>query len=66
MGYPASPFPINVSVSELMKDLGFLVGFRGEQGAMMLEHPDRIKGGVLAVQRFENYGTMTWMYWPPN
>ena len=37
---PSSVFPINVSVPELMKDLGFLVGFRGEQGAMMLEHPE--------------------------
>lgn len=37
---PSSVFPVNVNVPELMKDLGFLVGFRGEQGAMMLEHPE--------------------------
>jgi hypothetical protein len=30
----------NVDVPTLLKDLGFIVGFRGEQGAMMLEHPE--------------------------
>ena len=30
----------NVDVPSLLKDLGFIVGFRGEQGAMMLEHPE--------------------------
>jgi len=29
-----------VDVPALLKDLGFIVGFRGEQGAMMLEHPE--------------------------
>lgn len=37
---PSVVFPENVNVPDLMKDLGFLVGFRGEQGAMMLEHPE--------------------------
>ena len=27
-------------IPALLKDLGFVVGFRGEQGAMMLEHPE--------------------------
>ena len=30
----------SVDVPSLLKDLGFIVGFRGEQGAMMLEHPE--------------------------
>ena len=29
-----------VDVPTLLKDLGFIVGFRGDQGAMMLEHPE--------------------------
>jgi hypothetical protein len=29
-----------VDVPALLKDLGFIVGFRGDQGAMMLEHPE--------------------------
>jgi len=37
---PSAVFLQNVNVPDLMKDLGFLVGFRGEQGAMMLEHPE--------------------------
>ena len=35
----ARPGP-TVDVPALLKDLGFIVGFRGEQGAMMLEHPE--------------------------
>ena len=30
----------SVDVPSLLKDLGFIVGFRGELGAMMLEHPE--------------------------
>lgn len=29
-----------VDLPELLKDLGFIPGFRGEQGAMMLQHPE--------------------------
>lgn len=36
----AAGFDRTVSVPELLKDLGFIVGFRGEQGAMILEHPE--------------------------
>lgn len=33
-------FKGRTDVPELLKDLGFIVGLRGEQGAMMLEHPE--------------------------
>lgn len=29
-----------VDVPELLKELGFIIGFRGTQGVMMLEHPE--------------------------
>lgn len=29
-----------VDVPDLLKDLGFIIGFRGTQGVMMLEHPE--------------------------
>ncbi len=31
-----------VDIEELLKDLGFVLGFKGEQGVMKLEHPDLI------------------------
>ena len=33
-------FPTRVSVPDLLKDLGFITGFRGEKGCMVLEHPE--------------------------
>ena len=36
----AAAFKGNTDLPELLKDLGFIAGFRGEQGAMMLEHPE--------------------------
>lgn len=36
----ASAFKGKTDVPELLKDLGFITGFRGEHGAMMLEHPE--------------------------
>ncbi len=37
-----SSFHTKVDVSELLKDLGFVVGFTGSQGYMRLEHPELI------------------------
>lgn len=30
----------SVDIPDLLKDLGFIIGFRGTQGVMMLEHPE--------------------------
>jgi hypothetical protein len=37
---PSAVFEGKTDVPELLKDLGFITGFRGEQGAMLLEHPE--------------------------
>jgi hypothetical protein len=37
---PSAVFKGRHNVPDLLKDLGFIIGFRGEQGAMMLEHPE--------------------------
>jgi hypothetical protein len=37
---PSAVFEGKTDVPELLKDLGFIMGFRGEQGAMLLEHPE--------------------------
>jgi len=31
---------VNVNIPELLKDLGFIVGYRGSKGYIKLEHPD--------------------------
>lgn len=33
---------VNVNIPELLKDLGFIIGFRGEKGYIQLEHPQLI------------------------
>jgi hypothetical protein len=33
---------VNVDVPGLLKDLGFVIGYRGTQGYMKLEHPDLV------------------------
>lgn len=38
---PAS-FRSKVDLAELLKDLGFILGFKGEHGVMKLEHPDLV------------------------
>ena len=35
-----SSFTSTIDLSELLKDLGFVVGFKGEHGVMRLEHPE--------------------------
>ena len=55
---PSSVFPMSVNVPELMKDLGFLVGFRGEQGAMMLEHPELMVEFLVPERGRGGHGTI--------
>ena len=37
---PPITFHRRVNLPDLFKDLGFIVGFRGEKGYMFLEHPE--------------------------
>jgi len=37
-----SSFRAKIDLEQLLKDLGFILGFKGEQGVMKLEHPDLI------------------------
>lgn len=40
------PYPnkirVNVDIHELLKDLGFVIGYKGSKGYMKLEHPDLV------------------------
>jgi hypothetical protein len=37
---PSTVFKAKTDIPELLKDLGFILGFRGEHGVMILEHPE--------------------------
>ena len=41
----------NVDISEILQDLGFIVGFRGDAGYTVLEHPDLMIEFLVAEKR---------------
>ena len=54
---------VNVNIPELLKDLGFIVGYKGTKGYIKLEHPDLVVEFYLQKKEKAPTGQFPYQSW---